>query len=573
MASVKSQLPMGRDAELLQMVGGWALVKVNADQGWVRASALAMPGAQVGSAAAGETGRRATGNSAVPLGIRALPPRSNRHALIIAIGEYKKDSARPVDSLQGVKHDVGSALQMAQYFQVPAENITLLRDAAATRAGVAEALRELESRVQPGDRVFVYWSGHGSRYFDAAAGGCVETLVPYDLQDINNRQFAEWLKPLGAKADKMLVMYDACHSGTGNIPSARSRSLGAQLKPKFSGASDECQRPSNVRDRGLQAAVSALGLASGDVVHIASSRPDEISFDNAQTGGLATQAFRRCLLDESVGQVTTPASVDQLAACAQAKVNAQFRGVSNITAPNITLSGNREFVPAWFANSATIAPTPGTPMAEGKPHATSSVLDQVMSPPNQPPSTWVVARPPRPSAAPLEDVMSQIHAQRDTKRKVSVTTASDRLAIGVDSLDFAVTSNEPGYVYVAMLGSDRQSLYLLFPNELDQANRIERNTTMLLPRDKWRLKASGPAGTDQLLVMVADGPRDLTSLRGGRAGPFSKPLTDSQGLARLQWLLGTSVSSGANCRVDAGLKKDAVCSDAFGSALVTVQEH
>jgi hypothetical protein len=569
-----AQLPIGQEAELLQMVGGWALVKVNNDRGWVRASALEMPGAQAGAAAMAETGRRASGNSAVPLGVRALPPRSNRHALIIAIGEYKKDASRPVDSLQGVKHDVGSALQMARYFQVPAENITLLRDAAATRAGVEKALQELQARVQPGDRLFVYWSGHGSRYFDAAAGGCVETLVPYDLQDINNRQFADWLKPLGDKADKMLVMYDACHSGTSKNQSALSRSLGTQWKPKFSGASDECQRPSNVRDRGLQAAVLAVGLAGGDVVHIASSRPDEISFDNAETGGLATQALRRCLLEQATKVSGLPVSAEQLAACAQSKVDAQFQGVPNVSAPNITLSGNREFVPAWFANAATgVEPmTTGNQGRQPPAAAVSPRLDQVM-PTTAPLASTVTSASTSLPTVPLEGVLGQIHAQRDTKRRVGVTTTSDQLKIGVDSLDFALTSNEPGYVYVAMLGSDKRSLYLLFPNELDQANRIERNTTMLLPRDKWRIQASGPAGTDQLLVMVSDGPRDLSSLRGGRAGPFSKPLTDTQGLAQLQWLLGTSTSSNASCGVDSQSKAGAGCSDAFGSALITLHER
>ena len=55
------------------------------------------------------------------------------------------------------------------------DNITLLRDGAPTRDSVQQALSELDSRVQPGDRVFIYLSGYGSRQFDAAEGGCVGT--------------------------------------------------------------------------------------------------------------------------------------------------------------------------------------------------------------------------------------------------------------------------------------------------------------------------------------------------------------------------------------------------------------
>lgn len=69
-------------------------------------------------------------------------------------------------------------------------HITLRRDEAATNEGIASAIRELGERTLPGDRVFVYWSGHGSRSFDAAEGGCVESLVPYDLIDVTNRQLS-----------------------------------------------------------------------------------------------------------------------------------------------------------------------------------------------------------------------------------------------------------------------------------------------------------------------------------------------------------------------------------------------
>ena len=90
--------------------------------------------------------------------------------------------------------------------------------------------------------------------------------------------------------------------------------------------------------------------------------------------------------------------------------------------------------------------------------------------------------------------------------------------------------------------------------------------TLTLPRPNWTLAAGGPAGTDTLLVLVADGPRDLAALRGDRAGPFVQPLTDAQGRAQLPWLLGTNSRQGAGC---AGV----ACSDAFGSALLSVEEY
>jgi hypothetical protein len=117
-----------------------------------------------------------------------------------------------------------------------------------------------------------------------------------------------------------------------------------------------------------------------------------------------------------------------------------------------------------------------------------------------------------------------------------------------------------------MLGSDGQSLTLLFPNAIDAKNHIDAGQSLLLPRADWRVAAGGPAGEDSLLVMVTDGPRDLSALGGGQAGPFALPLTDAKGLARLQWLLGTNPKGGPGGCQGAG------CSDAFGSALIKIQE-
>jgi hypothetical protein len=118
-----------------------------------------------------------------------------------------------------------------------------------------------------------------------------------------------------------------------------------------------------------------------------------------------------------------------------------------------------------------------------------------------------------------------------------------------------------------MVGSDRQSLYLLFPNDLDAGNRIAAQTTMTLPRQQWALRAAGPAGDDEVLVIVTDGPRDLDALAGTKTVNFTKPLTDAAGRAQLQRVFGTNARAGAACTSRAG------CSDAFGAAVLKIREH
>ena len=292
-----------------------------------------------------------------------------------------------------------------------------------------------------------------------------------------------------------------------------------------------------MRTRSLGSAVAALGLSAQDVVTVSSSRPDEISLQNAAGGSLATSALRQCLLGDAVdADASGSVSAQELADCAQAKVDAALAGNREFSPPHITLAGNREFVPAWFANAVAPAVDAAPPAA--------------------------------PAAAPLARVLEQIHGQRDGKRTVSVVAEPARLRIGTEALRFNVSSSHAGQVYVAMLGSDGKTLYLLFPNALDTANSIRAGETLSLPRASWTLTAGGPPGTDKLLVLVADGARDLPALRGAKAGPFVQPLTDMQGRSQLQWLLGTSSrpAGAVACSGNA-------CSDAFGAALLEIEEY
>jgi hypothetical protein len=181
-----------------------------------------------------------------------------------------------------------------------------------------------------------------------------------------------------------------------------------------------------------------------------------------------------------------------------------------------------------------------------------------------------VAAPP---ALTGEQALRQMFEQRDAKRRVQVSLAKTQLRIGQDALDFSVQSDKPGYVYVALAGSDNKSLYMLFPNDLDQNNKIEAGQTLQLPRANWRVKAGGPVGNDNLLVLVTDGPRDLTQLSASKAGPFVASLNDADGRAKLGALMSTSrmVTSQA-CQSNATRKNNPLCSDAYGASMLTVEE-
>ncbi|MDI9333968.1 MAG: caspase family protein [Cytophagales bacterium] len=590
-SSVISQLAVGSAVQLMSLEGGWAHIQVDGKSGWVRASSLAL-NAGSSSASNVSSGREARGNVAMTLGVRSLGARSNRHALIIGISKY---ASAAVPQLPGAKVDRESATQMAQAMQVPVSNIAYLEDDQATADGIRKALAALSDRVVDGDRVFIHYSGHGTRYKDEAAGGCVEALLAYEGTTnavIPNKEMAKLLEPITNKTDKLFVMYDACHSGgiVNNASTVRTRGLlngndeGA-LRPKFAGISEECAKPVNMKTRNLLVEAVAQKALPQDIVHISSSRSDEISFDDEKKGGLATEFIRDCMLRDAKDLDNSGSiSMDEIKQCAQTKINDRMKGDPLYKAHNISLTGNADFVPAWFSQAAIAStaptavalalPTPPAPqVTAGKPSGNGVAAAPV--------STPVAALPAEPTPAPVvaalpltgEQALKRLFEQRDGKRKVTLTTNKTQLKIGQDTLDFSVKSDKAGYVYVALAGSDNQSLYVLFPNDLDKNNRIEAGQTMALPRINWKVRAQGPEGVNQLLVMVTDGPRDLTALAKNKAGPFTASLNNAEGRAELGSLMTNSqTASTAICSNIATRKTNPQCSDAFGAGMLMINE-
>ena len=207
----------------------------------------------------------------------------------------------------------------------------------------------------------------------------------------------------------------------------------------------------------------------------------------------------------------------------------------------MTVAGNPGFVPAWMG-AAFVAPAPAAGAA-----------------------TPAVALAPTAREATPAQVLEELHGQRDGERRVVATTRKQRLKIGVDLLEIDVTPQRDGHLYIAQAGSDGRSLYLLYPNDLATDNRVRAGQRLALPGKNWELVAGGPAGTETLLVMVTDAPRDLSALAQEKTGPSVKTLLGGDGRARLQWILSNG-TPGKDC----GKPGAASCSDAFGAALLRI---
>jgi hypothetical protein len=126
-----------------------------------------------------------------------------------------------------------------------------------------------------------------------------------------------------------------------------------------------------------------------------------------------------------------------------------------------------------------------------------------------------------------------------------------------------------------MAGSDGETFDILFPNQIDSANKIGAGETLRLPRSSWRLTAGGPVGKNTILAVVSDGPRDFSTLNVTKAGPFSVVNVTPIAAKDIQLVTLTSaVAEQPDCQQP--LKRNLViskeCSNSYGAAKLDIEE-
>jgi len=494
-------------------------------------------------------------------------PSSNRSALIIGVGEYGYSGVTP---LVGVKHDMVSAAKIAAAMGIPESNVKYLRNSQATKTNILEALKQLGDTSGEGSRTFVYFSGHGTR--QSAGNECVEGLLTYEGSTISNQEFAGATQNIAKTSDKFITLVDACHS-EGVVPPKTRALIKDQLTPKFymkSGtAADACSVISNYKTRSLLPEVTKLGALKENFVQVTSSRPDEVSFDEPDKGGLATQGIRDCLLGQAKDTNQSGAvTLDEVQQCAQGFVDGRLKNVPGIKPHHITVTGNRNLIPVQRPPTVVAVATPPVEptmpvVAPSNPPVTVPVPTPVPQPPVSYSPPIVIPAPEKiPPQEPLLAslaTLKDIEQQRNPKRMVDVKVSKPVMTIGKDSLDLSIKSSHDGYIYMILLGSDAKSFYVLYPNGLDKNNAIKAGQTVRIPKPDWEVKAAGPVGTNNLLVMVSDSPRKLNTLTMAEptaAEPFTYALNDIGGRSALINFLTSSNGK----------------SESFGAKLVAIKE-
>ena len=515
-------------------------------------------------------------------------PTSTRSALIIGISEYAVAGATVLD---GVRFDMASSTKIANAMGIPDTQIKYLKNADATKENILKALNQLAETTQDGSRAFIYFSGHGTR--ELIDDSCVEGLLTYEGKTITHQEFAKATQSLVKSADKVITMIDACHAEGVAPPKGQTRAISKTLfTPKYfaksGNAANSCSVVANLKTRGLLPEITRLGGLQENFVQITSSRPDEQSLDQPGMGGLATVAIRDCLLGKAKDVNRSGAvSMSEVQQCAQNAINLALKGNPTFAPHHVTVSGNRNLIPVQrpTTTSTTLAAAPVEPIKQpstpssaaptSPPSVNALTVPSVPVPPVVNPSQQAAsqaASAPAPSTSPTKlpapeqalaslATLKDIEQQRNPKRLVEVQVSKPTLKIGKDSLDLSIKSSHDGYLYLILLGSDSKSFYVLYPNGLDKNNQVKAGQTVRIPRPDWEVKAAGPVGTNNLLVMVSDSPRKLNTLTVSEptaAEPFTYALNDIGGRSALIHFLTSSGTDGK--------------SESFGAKLVAVKE-
>jgi hypothetical protein len=468
-------------------------------------------------------------------------------ALIMNIGDYQ---ARGVPKLYGVQHDREAARQIARKIGTKDENIFVYKDAELTLEGLRKAFADLNTRLMPGDRVFMYYSGHGARVENKdAPGACSEGLVSVKGELLLDKELEEVLKGMAQKADKVIFFLDACHSG-GITTRAGTKPQRYMPKSATIGSPSACRVVTNQLTRSVTRATQSPDSGGKNYVFISAARDSEVALDDPEAGGVATKAWGKCLNGEARDLDNSGAiSADEIRTCAQNVIDQELKDVEGYVPHHIMIVGN-PYLPLAFPDGSQLpaaAPASGAKPAAAAPAAT----------PTSPVHT-----------------LRDIYHQRDDNRAVKFTASRDGFRIGKDKVQFTLNSTYPGYVYILMAGSDNKTLDLLFPNKADQNNYLQANENWTLPRPSWEIEAGGPAGTNHLLVIVADAPRDFSKIITDPAGPFASVDANAKSSKEVLQTSGASVNKlTSTCAKTRNLKVvEKGCSDGFGAAMIEVKE-
>jgi len=225
-------------------------------------------------------------------------------------------------------------------------------------------------------------------------------------------------------------------------------------------------------------------------------------------------------------------------------------------------SGDR--APGDMAAVTTPARAPASAPAPVVSSAPLAPPTATLSSPAAPPTP--LPRGPFSPVAALEEVLRGADAAIQLEARADL----ERLVIDRDRLQFRLSGNVAGHVYVLFVGTDGRALQMLFPNAIDADNRLAAGQELVLPRPKWRITAGGPPGTDHVLVLLSPQPRRFEA--AGARRDAREALTGFDPVISERAWAASATGPGLFAGVAECPSGPTPCDRRYGAALVRIRE-
>lgn len=395
------------------------------------------------------------------LSFLSSPIHAESRALIIGVGEYENDG---VTDLPGLDIDVNIMKRVALGLGYKESAIMVLQDSDATIDNIYAAFDDwLTDGVTADDQVLIYFTGHGSQLQDRNGDeddGLDEFFLAHDFRIEDNLAKGalvddDFYKVLSLiPTDNIMLIVDACHSGTGF--------------KSFSG--------------GVSGAEGGIGKYHPMVGN--SSEVDS-SFAGGEKGSSARFVALMAADDTEVSIATARGSVFTLGI--QQALGQSLGAGKSATAQQI-IESTREFVKSELASHPDLI---FTPQIGGDPE--------------------LIARPL--SLVPAASLRSDLLQIAGTGAKLTVTTNQQQYALGERSLKVTVDVPMEGYVNVVTVDPNDKAV-VLFPNRFNTDNRVKSGAlTLPTPQMSFDLEAQGPVG--EHLIIAFWTPHELNMYTDG----------------------------------------------------------
>ena len=431
------------------------------------------------------------------------PLAARDRALVIGVNHYPRIIGGK--DLRGAVADAETfAGLLVDVLKFDRSDVKLLVDEAATSKDILDNMqRWLIDGSSPGDRVVLYFAGHGATAKVREPNGNIRltsTIVPSDASGdvtaadpqvdgmIEGRTIGQYLEKMPGR--RIMVVADSCHSGsvTRGVEPADQNGLIRTITPRVpvgmrsADVTDAVRRELKTANRFLDVEPRKTPAGSLAVWHAATI--GQVTFDLPdRPGGIFTQTLAEGLVQRK----------------------AALKAGGPVTAGRL-INYVRENAEAFCAARPTICTSGLTPALEAEPAYRDLVLN-----PYQPSGTSAPASSGEQAALDAQDLFTH---QNDFDLKAEILPGAQVRLRG--QVQFRITSARSGTL-VVLDKTPEGTLNQIFPNDMSRKNNKDGHANagapIVIPDASYGFAFTATvAGRGTLLVLVAEEGADLSDV-------------------------------------------------------------